>query len=437
MKEVQHLSIRQQNFFTFLVSIIILGYGVMFGSWIVPDTQGYLTLSVIRPPLYPLLTKLFYTLFASDYLLLLVVFQITFILAAAYWLSQTLRTYFKLPSFIFLIVHFLLVSPLIPAHRIYAGIYGNIGNTICSEALSYGIFIISLIFLVKSIFDPSRKNISIFSFFCVLNTLNRLQFVFMYPIIFIMILFMFKISRNFKIVLQTTLLIIVMMTGGLLADRQYHKFVNGVSIISPGGIFGVLGTILFVSDTSDAGAIENAVDRSIIQKILQDFDEKRILLRYHHIMGYQPGAFYFRHFAGSILTGMMKKYQTVYKLKSPHDDDQLFLGIDSLSKRVLPTLLSRRWLEYSKLSVIKFIDSFTFREGIFIGVLLMMAPWRLRSRMDILFMIIFLMTIANRLIVTPSTHLVDRLLFYTDNMQQVILAAYWGNLIMLRKSQII
>lgn len=432
LKEAASLSIRQQNFFTFLVSIIILGYGVLVGLWIVPDTQGYLTLSVIRPPLYPLLIKLFHALFASDYLLLLVAFQIFFVLAAAYWLSQTLRTYFKLPSFIFLIIHFFLVSPLIPAHRIYAGIYGNIGNTISSEALSYGLFIISLIFLVKSIFDPSRKNVLIFSFFCVLNTLNRLQFMFMYPIVIVMILFMFKRTRNLKMVLQSVLLTIVMITGGLLADRQYHKYVNGISIISPGGSFNLLGNVLFVSDPADVVVIKNADDRDIILKMLQSFDEQNVLFRYHQEMGYQPGAFYFRCFASSILTGMNKIYQQELKFKSPADDD-VYLGIDSLARRVLPTLMARKWLEYGKLSIIKFIDSFTFREGIFIGILIMMRAWKLRSDMDVLFMLVLLMILTNRLVITPTTHLGDRFLFYSDILQQVAIAMYWAILYKQRK----
>jgi hypothetical protein len=424
LKEVTSLSIRQQNFFAVIVSVIILGYGALVGSWTVPDTQGYLTLSVIRPPLYPLLTKLFHTLFASDYLWLLVAFQIIFVLATAYWLSRTLRIYFKLPSFAFLIVHFFLVSPLIPAHRIYAGIYGNIGNTISSEALSYGFFIISLIFLVKSIFDPSKKNISIFSFFCVLNTLNRLQFVFMYPIVFVMIFFMFKRTRNLKMVLQSVLLIIVMITGGLLADRQYHKYVNGVSIISPGGSFNLLGTVLFVSDPPDVVVIKNTSDRDIILKMLQAFDGQNVLLRYHQEMGYQPGAFYFRYFASSILTGMNKIYQQEFKFKSPGDDG-VYLGIDSLARRVLPTLMARKCLEYGKLSIIKFIDSFTFREGIFMGILIMMRAWRLRSEMDVLFMLVLLMILTNRLVITPTTHLGDRFLFYSDILQQVVIAMYW------------
>jgi hypothetical protein len=404
------------------------------GSLTVPDTEEYLTFSVIRPPLYPLLTKLFHTLFASDYLLLLVTFQIIFVLAAAYLLSQTLRTYFKLPSFVLLIVHFFLISPLIPAHRIYSGIYGNIGNTICSEALSYGLFMISWIFFVKSIFNPSRKNISIFSFFCVLNTLNRLQFVFMYPIVFLLISFMFNRTRNVKTVLQSIFLTIVMITGGLLVDKQYHRYVNGVSIISPGGSFGVLGTVLFVSDPSDVVVIKNTADRDIVLKMLLSFDKQKALLRYHQEMGYQPGAFYFRYFAGSIMTGMNEIYQQKFKFQSP-ENDGVYLGLDSLSKRVLPSLMARKWYEYGKLSIIKLIDSFTFREGIFMGILIMMQPWRLRSKMDITFILVLVMILTNRLVITPTTHLGDRFLFYTDNMEQVMLVVNWGTWITAKKNQ--
>jgi hypothetical protein len=223
-----------------------------------------------------------------------------------------------------------------------------------------------------------------------------------------------------------------MITGGLLADWLYHKYVNGVSIISPGGSFNLLGNVLFVSDPSDVAVIKNTNDRDIILKMMQYFDGQKVLLRYHQEMGYQPSVFYFRCFASSILTGMNKIYQREFRFKSP-DDDDVYLGIDSLAKRVLPTLMAKKYLEYGKLSIIKFIDSFTFREGIFIGILIMMRAWRLRSEMDTLFMLVLLMILANRLVITPTTHLGDRFLFYSDILQQVAIAMYWAMLYQQRK----
>jgi hypothetical protein len=225
-----------------------------------------------------------------------------------------------------------------------------------------------------------------------------------------------------------------MITGGLLADRQYHKYVNGVSIISPGGSFGVLGTVLFVSDPSDVVVIKNTADRDIILKMLLSFDKQKALLRYHQEMGYQPGAFYFRNFASSIFYGMNEIYRAEHKPKSS-DNNAVFLGLDSLSKRVLPSLMARKWYEYGKLSIIKFIDSFTFREGIFMGILIMMQAWRLRSEMDIIFILVLVMILTNRLVITPTTHLGDRFLFYTDNMEQVMFVVYWGTWITAKRGQ--
>jgi hypothetical protein len=419
------ISMRAQNVFALLVSIIVLGYCLFSEIRIVHDTAEYLSLAVNRPPLYPLLMKFFQGLFGRNGLFCVVLFQTVLVLAAAFYLSHILSRSFKIPSYLFFIVHFLLVSPLLPTHRLYGGIFGNIGNTIASEGLAYGLFTFSLALLIKGIFIPSRRNILLLSLLCVLNVLTRVQMLFMYPIIIVLLLLQWRKNGNRKALLINTTLALLMIAIGFAMDRAYHQYKSGAGTSFASGSYDLLAAVMFVSVPADAEAIQDPNDRKLVRQMLQSLADHKALLRYHRDEGLSPGMYHLRHFTGTIIPERDRIFIETHKL-SATDYDGKYLGLAALSVRVLPPLLKKNWFEYVRLVVIIFLDCFTFREGLFLGVFLMLSPWRTKSELDMVFMICLAMVLLNRFILFHSGHLIDRMLFYTDNFQQVVLIVLLG-----------
>ncbi|MCK9364913.1 MAG: hypothetical protein M0P74_15100 [Syntrophales bacterium] len=402
------------------VFIYVFGQGIVFQG----DSKLYIEKSICRLPLYPLVLEAFKSIFGVSQLYWLVFFQIIWVLAAATYLSILLKKHFHLPVFAYFIVHFLLVSPLLPAHRIFGGIFGGIGNTVMTESLSYGIFLFSFAFLIKNIFQPSYINGIVLIGLCVINSLVRFQFVFMYPVIFMLFGYRYFKDRELKkITILCMVFIICIITANILT-RVYHYNVNGrFENFSLTNTF-FLTNLLYLAEPSDLNEVAESPQKKILQKIMITLQQKQLTEKYSKAHDAQFVGYYDKNFNAILWDVLIPQYSNAFANRFSEDD--LFFEVERFSKYVLPDLLKKRLMAGVKLTIMKFLDSFNFREGFFLAVLLVLPVWRFERPINIVLLLTAVAMVMSRLVIAPLVYFVDRLVFYTDMMEPVMLFVLLG-----------
>lgn len=427
---------RRYELWVILVSIMILIPTVLKGAVFSPDTMDYVSKQIIRPPLYPLFIDFMRTTFGSHYLEAVVTSQCLLILCSAYYLGATLKKYYPLPLAVHGIVHFFLILPLLPAHRIYGGIYGSIANAVLTEALSYGIYLIVVALIVRCLYAPTVRLLGALLVLSVLNTLNRGQFAFMYAILLPFFLYLgFKGSMTRKQVVMLLMASLFLIVTGDMAERLYHERYNHSFGKNTFWKTHVLGTVLYLSDFRDLQdlPLRNDHDQAVMHRIALKMDKMKAFSMYKEAFHQNISSFYFQNFPGIIWKIIVPSFSE--DRAGPVPNDELLQQVDSFSGRVLPLLLKKHFLDYARFTAVKFLDSFSFREGFFFAILFLpfFLPLKMESSLVALMILTAAMVVFNRVLIVPIIYACDRYLFYTDILEQAVAVLFMGRLYLTQR----
>lgn len=276
-------------------------------SW-APDTKGYINFTSMRPPVYPLLLKLFSYLDSSYWFL--VFFQMLFGLSAIVVTTLYAASFFELNQTSRIALGVILATPYI----------GKTGNYLLTEAIAYPLFLFtvcSLLALIKH--NKFRHFIGLLALIMTLS-LIRGQFVFLYVVAFLYVLFC--IYKSIKINYFISLVVLFLgILGQNYAERYYHyKFDNGFNNTSHTNIHLSVAP-LYLSNIEDAKAFEDGLSKSIFTSIKQDLDEKKLGVDYrvgNINVNYQYYTVY-----DKIVYDVIANVFNDYEITAPHEVDEI------------------------------------------------------------------------------------------------------------------
>jgi hypothetical protein len=405
-------------FYSLLILINRLKVGVIWS----PDTQQYIDKSVIRPPVYPLLMDVFKFIFGSHEFVALVCFQLIFVLISAIYLSNVLRKKFELHPITFISVNLFLSLPLLSI-SVAAGIHGEIGNKLLTEAISYGFFLFAVSFLVKTLFLNEKRKFLIFLFLISILMLIRTPMIFMYVIAILLVLYLYLRDKNVRLLVGLIVAVIVAFFIADIGERLYHKSVNNNFFKINRDASHMLVGAVYISDERALGFFADKQDREVLKRTYAYLEDKKLLSKNRFEIKRRLVDIYNDHFV-TMQIMLQSSFQDVFfspeSDNKPAREDELYIQYESFSRRVVPVIIYNYYKEFSKLMLLKFLYTLNFREGFFIALFLMFPFIRLKHKFKIFAFFVLLMLVMNRLIMTPIIFLGDRYLFYTDILEYVI-----------------
>ena len=188
-----HIDIIKDKKFEIITFLIFLSF--FFQSIIeVNDSLSYIENSYKRPFLYPLIINIFEFIFSDYFKRPLIIFQLLLgYFAVTYFLKFFFKV-FKIKSFVFKVILFFSIS------YPYFNLSMKIGNSILSESLVYPIFLIFIIFFIKSIFGNKNyfKNFLLSLIFFSLLVLTKKTFLILVPVYFLSLIVELIFSKELK-----------------------------------------------------------------------------------------------------------------------------------------------------------------------------------------------------------------------------------------------
>ncbi len=244
--------------------IFIPLYGASPDIW--EDTGAYLYFDAVRPPIYPLFLWLFHRFGQHQLLVAMWVQSLINFLAlvyAAYWLHTRL----ELPKFlIFILLAFSVV--LLQHFSVY--------RSILTEALSFPLFIVAVMFFVDSFKDFNIKKVILLSLTVNVLVLTRGQFYYFYILFFMLIAWHIWKRSPLRKLLVGSLTIIFFITVAMLGNRAYHYVLHKHFSVSSasGAVF--IQQAMYLSNLGDAAYFRNPDERLFFEKTMKTLEDKHL-----------------------------------------------------------------------------------------------------------------------------------------------------------------
>lgn len=408
----------------FLYSLMVLINRLNVGVLWAVDTSEYIEKSVVRPPLYPLLMDVFKFIFGVHQFVALICFQLLFVLVMAFYLSRILWKKFDIHLITFVFLHLILSLPLLSI-SVAAGISGGIGNWLLTEAISYGLFLFAVSFLVKTLFGNERRNFFLFLMVIGILTWIRTPMIFLYGVAGAMILYLQLKIRNIRLTIGLVMAMVAVFLVTGLGERFYHKAVNNYwGRINRSASTMIIGAV-YISDAQALNFIAEPRDREVLNRTYAYLENRKLLSKNRFEIDRRLVDIYNDYFC-VMQTIILKSIQDVFfvpeEQSKPGWKDRVYEEFESFAQRVVPLLVIHHFKEFSRLMLLKFLYTLNFREGFFMALFLLFPFVRLSHPFKIMTFFVLLMLIMNRLMMTPIIAMTDRYLFYTDILEYVFIA---------------
>jgi len=400
-------------FYSLAVLISRLQVGVIWAG----DTQQYIEKSVIRSPIYPLIIDFFKYLFRPYEFIALICFQLIFVLFAAFYLSHLLWKKFNLHPITFILLNIFLSVPLLSC-SVAVGIHGKIGNHILTEAITYGLLLFVISFLVETIFTDERRDFIIILLLIATLTLIRTPMIYLYAIVASLIWHRYWRYRDISLLAGFVVLTISIVLIADFGERFYHKTVNNYfGKISRSASHMLVGAV-YISDKHALSLIENTDDREVLRRTYDHLENRKLLAKQRYEIKRRLVDVYDDNFC-YIQTTIEISFQEVFSLQ--RGEDRMYLEYEDFSQRLVPILVRHYYMDFSKLMLLKFLYTLNFREGFFIASFLLFPFVKFSRELKIFAIFVLLMLVANRIMMTPIIFMNERYLFYSDILEYVIL----------------
>jgi hypothetical protein len=268
-----------------IFGIILLTLGVKTQ----PDSGSYLHNSSVRSMLYPLILKIYILFFKTNFIYLIFM-QILLGILACYNFSKSFADYFNLPYLKFkifrIVALILLLSP-------YWGML-KIGNNIMSEAICYPLFLFAINNFISVLINSNYKKFFKFLWFTCLLILARRQFLFIYPVTVVFIIYLFWLKKfNKSKLISITLAFLLSIVVTDLLERSYHYiYHNRFSHVPFTGIQLIVAP-MYVAKSQDINLFTNKIEQQIFKEINENI-EKNILSQLSEFN--RKNCFFYYHF---------------------------------------------------------------------------------------------------------------------------------------------
>jgi hypothetical protein len=264
----------------FEIVTFLIFFSFFFQSIIeVNDSLSYIENSYKRPFLYPLIINIFEFIFSDYFKRPLIIFQL---LLGYFGVINFLKFFFskfKIKSFIFKVILFFSIS------YPYFNLSMKIGNSILSESLGYPIFLIFIIFFIKSIFGNKNyfKNFLLSLVFFSLLVLTKKTFLILVPVYCLSLIVELIFSKELKKAIISILLLFFTIFSLNITEKGATFIKYGTfSTISVSGSSLVSGPF-YLAKEDDFKKIKGDLNKKIINNALKILKENNIeRIKRHH-----------------------------------------------------------------------------------------------------------------------------------------------------------
>lgn len=252
--------------------ILILGLlTAVYLSYVSPlievDSVTYINFSSRRPPIYPFFLWIFHG-FGSYQFTIVIWFQFIFSFLSLGYACHWLRTRLQLNEFL---ISFILISTVVLIF-----IYYKMLRSICSEGITFPLFIIAFLLLVETFNHLTLKKMVLLSLYTSLLVLTRAQFYFFYILLAMLVIWNIWKKTSLKTIFLSFLLIITSIVFNEGITRSYHYLMFGRFSSVPLVGIQLIPRALFLSHIRLSQYFTDQSDQIIFEKILNRLENKHL-----------------------------------------------------------------------------------------------------------------------------------------------------------------
>ncbi len=396
--------------FNILLLVIYLGlfvYFILQPAIYSPDTNTYFRLHFYRFPVYGLFLRVFDLVFGSFYNLAVVGFQLLLGFASILILAKNCKRLLKLNYLTFFGLLAVLTFPYFPPLLI--------ANNICTEGLSYPLYLLLISFAFDFFFREQPKKLFHLSVIFVLLCLTRGQFIIIAPI-FAVLYFLKERKKGFKKgTVFTILLFLLLPIVTQTLDKTYHKMVHGFFVTTPFSYINALTLPLFVSEEKDALQFKTQDEKTLFLHTYKTIDSLGLLSS--SIDGDATSKYLLFHNNFPMICNRNFHIPGLeyFEDKTAKPGENVVL-IEEAAKAMFPVLVTNNFEKYIS---IYFQGIFHGFKGILISVVVLLIflyscvitlkKWSLHNGLLLLFTTLI---VSNSMLVAFASHSIMRYLFY-------------------------
>jgi hypothetical protein len=230
-----------------------------------PDSGTYLGMSLVRSALYPLFLRACFLFFPEDTLRPVLFLQMLLAVGAALFLTWALHSSFafKKQRLVEFLMFLLFLSPNLDVCQPF-------WRDILSESLAYPLWLVAAGDLILFLKKGSVRACKHFFVLTALLVLTRRQFLFLYPVILLLLLGLFTFLKPLvekKHRWPLVLWAVFSIVGADLAERGYHLAVHGAFRHVPFvGQQAIIAPTLFIGPQG-ANCLEDPTEKAIYSEI--------------------------------------------------------------------------------------------------------------------------------------------------------------------------
>lgn len=271
MLKVDFKNLSVSKYILFSVYLCIFLFCIINDPIYSPDTYSYLRSMPYRQLGYVIFLKGFSAVFGSYFDVVVVFIHAIFSLFAVHYFYSKMSSLFKLNIVLKIPLLAILLFPFFPPL--------SIANNLCSEGLSYGLYLLFIGIGMDMLFNTKHKNLKYFLIVYLALVFTRSQFVFS-TLIFagVYILIYRKSIFQRKHILHTLVLCGIIIIASI-TERTYHKLKDGFFKPTPLGYVSASTAPIYVSNKTDASLIVQKDYKEIFQISYDSLVKKDLLLK--------------------------------------------------------------------------------------------------------------------------------------------------------------
>ncbi|MBT0608834.1 hypothetical protein [Aequorivita echinoideorum] len=399
----------------FLLYAAVFGYFVFQPAIISPDTHSYWHLDIVRYPVYVLFLRGFEFIFGENYEPFAVAFQLVFTLISVQIFSSNFSRLLKLHFVLQLLLVGILLFPIFPPLLT--------ANNLCSEGLSYPLYLLMVSFAVDFLFKNEKRKIYFFAIAFIALALTRGQFA----IIAVIVAFLFILKhKKFifrKVNLKFLLLLLLLPFISNMLDSTYRKLVHNHFITAPYSFVNAVTLPLFISEEKDSLLFENEDQKIIFQKTYHRIDSLGLLsskVEGDYKAKYQVFHDNFPYICNQSFHDIGRKH-----FRDKNDPFQSSIDTEIAAKAMFFPLVKTHLKDYISLYYTSVMHGFySFFIFLFFVLVCIFSGIKLLKKFTLEYGIIFfgsLLILSNALIVAVAVHTIMRYVFYNFALAFIIL----------------
>ncbi|MDC0240404.1 hypothetical protein OAK08_02060 [Candidatus Pelagibacter sp.] len=360
-----------------------------------PDSSRYLSGSLIDPPFYSTIIIIMKFVFGS--LNSVIIFQTLIIGFGIIYFTKTFAIHFKLNTKVKIFISILLFLPIIKFY-----------NNLLTEPISYAFSLLLASFIVKLIFNFNIQNLIWSSIFAILLLLTRHQFMFIYPVIFLIYLTIIiqKSSKKIFVYLIASFFAIILVNNFLnFANNHIKKDILKADPLiyeGSGPFYFIFIDAVYISKVEDSELFTDQNLRKVVNTLIKEMDNRKALINHYNGRG---------HFGQSFKE--IRNYSKDMLINLSVEEN---IPVIKLKKNISIKLILVNYKEYIKHIFKKFYDStwlFIFLP-FFMSVIGLMSFIKYRSKLSQVVLFISTFSLTNHSVVYLFGRVQPRYLIYSD-----------------------